>query len=586
MKKFIHKFVPSLLCVCLLFAYSLQFAPTVKAAEFSPRTEKPDYYSYPYSRSSGNPFELNPLTGGNCTYYAWGRAYEILGYPLPNNQVNSNPNGWGSFRSNAKYFWSDNKELYDEGRGGFAYGSEPAVGAIAVWDGSLTNGWCGHVAVVEEVNGNEVVTSNSGWSYRDFYMDYDNANSMGGNFLGYIYLLDNADPQPTPQPTPEPTPEPTPQPTAVPTPEPTPQPTPEPTVQPTPEPTAQPTPEPTVQPTPEPTAQPSPEPTAQPTPEPTVQPTPEPTPQPEKVETTANVDRTQVKVSADSKVLPDAELKVSSVSDEVKNKADQAVKNKLDPEAEILEILDIKAVDKTTNEEKQPEGGTVSVELDLNEKYKDNGDIKIVHFDDSKDEINVIDNAVADKDSKTVSFEAPHFSYYAAVKVPKASVNVSGVNLKWDSLKLYPGDSTTLQATVSPENATNKNVLWTSSDDSIVSVDTDGKITAHKEGTATITVTTEDGNHFDTTLIEVKNQEPEAASVSNQTYNDSGSRDGNVIKKLAATVTGTNPDTSIRQAALMNGDVPAWMIPSIIGLFAGGGILIGVIALIKRKRSE
>ena len=36
----------------------------------------------------------------------------------------------------------------------------------------------------------------------------------------------------------------------------------------------------------------------------------------------------------------------------------------------------------------------------------------------------------------------------------------------------------------------------------------------------------------------------------------------------------------------MNGDVPAWMIPSIIGLFAGGGILIGVIALIKRKRSE
>lgn len=298
------------------------------------------------------------------------------------------------------------------------------------------------------------------------------------------------------------------------------------------------------------------------------------------------MDGTQVKVSADSKVLPDAELKVSSVSDEVKNKADQAVKNKLDPEAEILEIMDIKAIDKTTNEEKQPEGGTVSVELDLNEKYKDNGDIKIVHFDDSKDEVNVVDNAVADKDSKTVSFEASHFSYYAAVKVPKASVSVSGVNLKWDSLKLYPGDSTTLQATVSPENATNKNVLWTSSDDSIVSVDPNGKITAHKEGTATITVTTEDGNHFDTTLIEVKNQEPEAASVSTQTYNDGGSGDGNIIKKLAATVTGANPDTSIRQAALMNGDVPAWMIPSIIGLFAGGGILIGVIALIKRKRSE
>lgn len=550
MKKFIHKFVPSLLCVCLLFAYSLQFAPTVKAAEFSPRTEKPDYYSYPYSQSSGNPFELNPLTGGNCTYYAWGRAYEILGYPLPNNRVNSNPNGWGSFRSNAKYFWSDNKELYDEGRGGFAYGSEPAVGAIAVWDGSITNGWCGHVAVVEEVNGNEVITSNSGWSYRDFYMDYDNANSMGGNFLGYIYLLDNADPEPTPQPTPEPTPEPTPQPTPEPTPEPTPQPTPAPTPEPTPQPTAQ--------------------------------PTPEPTPQPEKVEATADVDGTQVKVSADSKVLPDAELKVSSVSDEVKNKADQAVKNKLDPEAEILEILDIKAVDKTTNEEKQPEGGTVSVELDLNEKYKDNGDIKIVHFDDSKDEVNVVDNAVADKDSKTVSFEAPHFSYYAAVKTPVAATDVKLSN---DYLKIQPDASTTLKATVKPVNVTNADVTWSSSDASVVTVDENGKVTAIKEGTASVTATTANGKTA-TCEIEVKALDSNEGAGTTQTYNDGGSGDGNIIKKLAATVTGTNPDTSIRQAALMNGDVPAWMIPSIIGLFAGGGILIGVIALIKRKRSE
>ena len=522
MKKFIHKFVPSLLCVCLLFAYSLQFAPTVKAAEFSPRTEKPDYYSYPYSQSSGNPFELNPLTGGNCTYYAWGRAYEILGYPLPNKQVDSNPNGWGSFRSNAKYFWSDNKELYDEGRGGFAYGSEPAVGAIAVWDGSITNGWCGHVAVVEEVNGNEVVTSNSGWSYRDFYMDYDNANSMGGNFLGYIYLLDNAEPEPTPQPTPEPTPEPTPQ------------------------------------------------------------PTPEPSPQPEKVETTADVDGTQVKVSADSKVLPDAELKVSSVSDEVKNKADQAVKNKLDPEAEILEIMDIKAIDKTTNEEKQPEGGTVSVELDLNEKYKDNGDIKIVHFDDSKDEVNVVDNAVADKDSKTVSFEAPHFSYYAAVKTPVAATDVKLSN---DYLKIQPDASTTLKATVKPANVTNADVTWSSSDPSIVTVDENGKVTAIKEGTASVTATTANGKTA-TCEIEVKALDSNEGAGTTQTYNDGDSGDGNIIKKLAATVTGTNPDTSIRQAALMNGDVPAWMIPSIIGLFAGGGILIGVIALIKRKRSE
>ena len=546
MKKFIRKFVPSLLCVCLLFAYSLQFAPTVKAAEFSPRTEKPDYYSYPYSQSSGNPFELNPLTGGNCTYYAWGRAYEILGYPLPNNRVNSNPNGWGSFRSNAKYFWSDNKELYDENRGGFPYGSEPAVGAIAVWDGSLTNGWCGHVAVVEEVNGNEVVTSNSGWSYRDFYMDYDNANSMGGNFLGYIYLLDNADLEPTPEPTPQPTPEPTPQPT------------------------------------PAPTVQPTPEPTPQPTPEPTVQPTPEPTPEPEKVETTADVDGTKVKVSTDSSILPNAELKVSSVSDDVKNKADQAVKSQLDPEAEILEILDIKAVDKTTNESKQPEGGSVSVELDLNEKYKDNGDIKVVHFDENTDEVKVMDSTEADSNSKTVSFEAPHFSYYAAVKTPVAA---SDVKLSNDYLKMQPEASTTLKATVKPANVTNADVSWNSSDADIVTVDENGKVTAIKEGSAVVTAKTANGITAKCE-IEVKALAPDEGAGTTQTYNDGNSGDGNIVQKLAATVTGANPNTSIRQAALMNGDVPAWMIPSIIGLFAGGAVLIGVIAFIKRRRSE
>ena len=570
MKKFIHKFVPSLLCVCLLFAYSLQFAPTVKAAEFSPRTTAPNLRNdWPYN-SSANPFELGPF-GGNCTYYVWGRAYEILGEPLPSEPMYRDDNTYhfNSFRSDAKIFWWDNKELRDSGRGGFNYGQTPEVGAIAVWDGAN-----GHVGIVEKIDGNKVITSNSSWSWLPFYMDTDYSDSMGSNFLGYIYLLDNADPEPTPEPTPQPTPEPTP--------EPTPQPTAAPTPEPTPQPTAAPTPEPTPQPTAAPTPEPTPQPTAAPTPEPTPQPTPEPSPQPEKVETTADVDGTQVKVSADSKVLPDAELKVSSVSDEVKNKADQAVKNKLDPEAEILEIMDIKAIDKTTNEEKQPEGGTVSVELDLNEKYKDNGDIKIVHFDDSKDEVNVVDNAVADKDSKTVSFEAPHFSYYAAVKTPVAATDVKLSN---DYLKIQPDASTTLKATVKPANVTNADVTWSSSDPSIVTVDENGKVTAIKEGTASVTATTANGK---TAIceIEVKALDSNEGAGTTQTYNDGGSGDGNIIKKLAATVTGTNPDTSIRQAALMNGDVPAWMIPSIIGLFAGGGILIGVIALIKRKRSE
>ena len=61
-----------------------------------------------------------------------------------------------------------------------------------------------------------------------------------------------------------------------------------------------------------------------------------------------------------------------------------------------------------------------------------------------------------------------------------------------DNLTL--GETDTLIANVAPSTATNKTVVWTSSNDSVVSVDNTGKITALREGTATITVTTADGS--------------------------------------------------------------------------------------------
>lgn len=60
------------------------------------------------------------------------------------------------------------------------------------------------------------------------------------------------------------------------------------------------------------------------------------------------------------------------------------------------------------------------------------------------------------------------------------------------AISLREGDSTDLTATIYPENATNKNVVWSSSDGSTVSVD-NGIIKAHRIGSATITVKSEDG---------------------------------------------------------------------------------------------
>ena len=65
------------------------------------------------------------------------------------------------------------------------------------------------------------------------------------------------------------------------------------------------------------------------------------------------------------------------------------------------------------------------------------------------------------------------------------------------------GDTETLTATVTPSNATNKSVSWTSDDTNVATVSGSGMVTAIGAGTATITVTTTDGSKTDTCEVTV-----------------------------------------------------------------------------------
>ena len=89
------------------------------------------------------------------------------------------------------------------------------------------------------------------------------------------------------------------------------------------------------------------------------------------------------------------------------------------------------------------------------------------------------------------------------VTVEAKNTPVTGVTLNKTSYEMTEGDEVTLTATVSPENATNKNVSWSSSNTSVATVD-NGKVKALKAGTATITVKTEDGNKTATCEITVR----------------------------------------------------------------------------------
>lgn len=83
-----------------------------------------------------------------------------------------------------------------------------------------------------------------------------------------------------------------------------------------------------------------------------------------------------------------------------------------------------------------------------------------------------------------------------------APIAVTGVTLNKTATTLLVGWKETLTATVAPEDATNKDIVWSSSDESVATVE-NGVVTAVAKGTADITVTTVDGNHQATCKVKV-----------------------------------------------------------------------------------
>ena len=82
---------------------------------------------------------------------------------------------------------------------------------------------------------------------------------------------------------------------------------------------------------------------------------------------------------------------------------------------------------------------------------------------------------------------------FTGCKEDDPTVKVINVSLNETSLNMAPSETQNLTATITPADATNKKVSWTSSNSDVATVDGNGKITAIKEGSATINVVTDDG---------------------------------------------------------------------------------------------
>lgn len=172
---FSKKVSAAVLTAVMLFVSVFSMSMIASAASFSPRLSAPSS-SNKYYYSNLNVFYKYDYGMPNCTAYAYGRAYEILG-------------------SEPKLSWNNAEQWYgyNKANGYYKYGQTPKVGAIACWSYSYGGG---HVAVVEKVENGVITLSNSAYSGDNFYIstasisDPKVGGNKGWNFQGYIYLGD------------------------------------------------------------------------------------------------------------------------------------------------------------------------------------------------------------------------------------------------------------------------------------------------------------------------------------------------------------------------------------------------------------
>lgn len=100
-------------------------------------------------------------------------------------------------------------------------------------------------------------------------------------------------------------------------------------------------------------------------------------------------------------------------------------------------------------------------------------------------------------------------TFFSTVQTPDTvesagTIAVTGVGVAPSAYTLAEGESLQLDVSIYPANATNKNVTFSSSAEGVATVTDEGLIAAVAEGSATITVTTEDGSKTDTCAITVE----------------------------------------------------------------------------------
>ena len=152
-----------------------------------------------------------------------------------------------------------------------------------------------------------------------------------------------------------------------------------------------------------------------------------------------------------------------------------------------------------------------------------------------------------------------------------AEIPVEAVELDQTELSLKVGETATLTATIFPDDATNQDVVWSSSDEAVATV-VDGVVTAVAEGEALITVTAVDGGSAAQCLVRVSRIDDglEALEASGIYYRDGIICNGQGLQLAVFDLQG-------RCVAQGNGDINLTMMPSAVYIIRTGSLSVKVV---------
>lgn len=132
-------------------------------------------------------------------------------------------------------------------------------------------------------------------------------------------------------------------------------------------------------------------------------------------------------------------------------------------------------------------GMTKTIDIGIDKESYTYGSVKVVSSDNNSLEVSDMDIKANETGEYKITVNCNGISKEAKVIVEQGVEKIEVSSLTVD---LVEKNEITINATVLPENAVNKDVEWSSSDETIATVDQDGKVTAIKQGNCEITVST------------------------------------------------------------------------------------------------